>query len=95
MYGRIKEYLSGELEEIHHRGLFKEERIIASPQSARIRLADGRQVLNMCANNYLGLAGHPEVIAAAQKAVADWGFGLSSVRFICAPSPCTSSSRRR
>ncbi|MGD9215968.1 MAG: glycine C-acetyltransferase [Desulfobacteraceae bacterium] len=83
MYGRIKEYLSGELEEIHHRGLFKEERIIASPQSARIRLADGRQVLNMCANNYLGLAGHPEVIAAAQKAVADWGFGLSSVRFIC------------
>lgn len=83
MYGRIKEYLSGELEEIHHRGLFKEERIIASPQSARIRLADGSQVLNMCANNYLGLAGHPEVIAAAQKAVADWGFGLSSVRFIC------------
>ncbi len=83
MYGSIKEYLSGELNQIQQDGLFKEERIIASPQSARITLADGREVLNMCANNYLGLASHPDVIAAAQKAVADWGFGLSSVRFIC------------
>jgi glycine C-acetyltransferase len=83
MYGSIKAYLSGELNQIRNGGLFKEERIIASPQSARIRLADGTEVLNMCANNYLGLAGHPEVIAAAQRAVAAWGFGLSSVRFIC------------
>lgn len=83
MYGSIKDYLSGELNHIRDEGLYKEERIIASPQSARIRLADGREVLNMCANNYLGLAGHPDVIAAAQEAVSAWGYGLSSVRFIC------------
>ena len=83
MYGSIKEHLQSELSQIRSSGLYKEERIIASPQSARIRLADGREVLNMCANNYLGLAGHPEVIAAAQRAAAEWGFGLSSVRFIC------------
>jgi glycine C-acetyltransferase len=83
MYGSIRKYLQGELDQIRDEGLYKEERIIASPQSARIRLADGREVLNMCANNYLGLADHSEVIAAAQKAAAQWGFGLSSVRFIC------------
>jgi glycine C-acetyltransferase len=83
MYGSIKEYLQGELNQIRDGGLFKEEQIIASPQSAHIELAEGRKVLNMCANNYLGLAGHPEVIDAAQKAVARWGYGLSSVRFIC------------
>ena len=83
MYGRIKEYIESELEQIRTDGLFKEERIIASPQSARIRLTDGREVLNMCANNYLGLAGHPEVIEAAREAARQWGYGLSSVRFIC------------
>ncbi|MGD9368211.1 MAG: glycine C-acetyltransferase [Desulfobacteraceae bacterium] len=83
MYGNIKDFLSGELNHIRDEGLYKEERIIASPQSARIRLADGREVLNMCANNYLGLAGHPDVISAAREAVAVWGYGLSSVRFIC------------
>ena len=83
MYGRIKDHILSELEQIHGGGLFKEERIIASPQSARIRLADGREVLNMCANNYLGLAGHPEVIEAAREAARQWGYGLSSVRFIC------------
>lgn len=83
MYGSIKDYLVEELNKIRNSGLYKDERIIASPQSAKIRLADGREVLNMCANNYLGLAGHPEVIAAAQEAVAQWGYGLSSVRFIC------------
>ena len=83
MYGNMKEFLVNELSQIREGGLFKDERIIASPQSAWIRLADGRKVLNMCANNYLGLADHPEVIAAAQKAVGEWGFGLSSVRFIC------------
>jgi glycine C-acetyltransferase len=83
MYSSIKDYLSGELNHIRDEGLYKEERIIASPQSARIKLADGREVLNMCANNYLGLAGHPDVIAAAQEAAAAWGYGLSSVRFIC------------
>ena len=83
MYGSIKTHLQEELAAIHDSGLHKEERIIASPQGARIRLADGREVLNMCANNYLGLAGHPEVIAAARQATDQWGFGLSSVRFIC------------
>jgi glycine C-acetyltransferase len=83
MYGNIKAHLENELHQIRNSGLYKEERIIASPQSARIRLADGREVLNMCANNYLGLSGHPEVNAAARAAAAEWGFGLSSVRFIC------------
>jgi glycine C-acetyltransferase len=83
MYGSIKDHLVAELDDIRGGGLYKEERIIASPQSAWIILADGRRVLNMCANNYLGLAGHPEVAAAAKNAADHWGFGLSSVRFIC------------
>jgi glycine C-acetyltransferase len=83
MYGSIKDHLQSELDHIRDSGLYKDERIIASAQSAKIKLADGREVLNMCANNYLGLAGHPEIIAAAQQAAAQWGFGLSSVRFIC------------
>ncbi len=83
MYGGLKDHLVEALNQIRDGGLYKEERIIASPQSTTIRLADGREVLNMCANNYLGLAGHPDVIAAAQEAVARWGYGLSSVRFIC------------
>lgn len=68
---------------IRNQGLFKEERIIASPQSTEITLADGRKVLNFCANNYLGLADHPEVIRAAQESYKHYGFGLASVRFIC------------
>jgi glycine C-acetyltransferase len=83
MYGNMKDHLVQALDRIRDDGLYKEERIIASPQGTRIRLADGREVLNLCANNYLGLAGHPEVIAAAREAVAQWGYGLSSVRFIC------------
>ncbi len=83
MYGKVKDYLIEELDQIRDSGLFKQERIIASPQSSQIKLVDGREVLNMCANNYLGLAAHPQVIAAARQAAADWGFGLSSVRFIC------------
>jgi glycine C-acetyltransferase len=83
MYGSFKDHLVAELDGIRGDGLYKEERVIASPQSARIMLADGRRVLNMCANNYLGLAGHPEVAAAARKAADQWGYGLSSVRFIC------------
>lgn len=83
MYGKMKDYLVDELDQIRNSGLFKQERIIASPQSAQIKLVDGREVLNMCANNYLGLAAHPQVTAAARQAAVDWGFGLSSVRFIC------------
>ncbi len=71
------------LEEIRDAGLFKSERIITSPQSAEITLADGRQVLNFCANNYLGLADHPDIIAAAKDALDTHGFGMASVRFIC------------
>jgi len=83
MLGKMKAYLEENLQEVRDAGLFKEERIIASPQGAWITLQDGRKVLNLCANNYLGLSGHPELIAAAQKGVEDWGYGLSSVRFIC------------
>jgi glycine C-acetyltransferase len=72
-----------ELEAIRAQGLFKHERIIASPQSAEIELADGRKVLNFCANNYLGLADHPDIIAAAKQALDTHGFGMASVRFIC------------
>ena len=71
------------LDEIRDAGLFKAERIITSPQSAEITLADGRTVLNFCANNYLGLADHPEIIAAAREALDTHGFGMASVRFIC------------
>jgi glycine C-acetyltransferase len=72
-----------EIESIRTQGLFKSERIIASPQNAEIELADGRKVLNFCANNYLGLADHPDIIAAAKAALDSHGFGMASVRFIC------------
>ena len=75
--------LNATLSEIDERGLYKRERIIATPQSAHIATADGKEVLNFCANNYLGLADHPEIIAAAKRALDEWGFGLASVRFIC------------
>ena len=83
MFGEIKNYLNDELAEIRKNGLYKSERIITGPQSNRIDVAAGGSVLNMCANNYLGLANHPEVINAARKSYDDWGYGLSSVRFIC------------
>ncbi|UBF29972.1 glycine C-acetyltransferase (plasmid) [Kovacikia minuta CCNUW1] len=71
------------LDEIHQSGLTKVERVLASPQGARIRLQQGQEVINFCANNYLGLANHPEVLAVAQEGIREYGFGLSSVRFIC------------
>ncbi|MDH7503558.1 MAG: glycine C-acetyltransferase [Verrucomicrobiota bacterium] len=83
MTGKFRQHLLQQLDAIKQAGTWKSERIIASPQSTRIKLADGREVLNLCANNYLGLAQHPEVIAAAKKALDDWGYGLASVRFIC------------
>jgi glycine C-acetyltransferase len=83
MYGKIKEYLASELETIKDNGLYKRERIIASPQDAEITLTTGEKVLNFCANNYLGLSSHPEVIKAAKEALDTHGFGMSSVRFIC------------
>ena len=79
----IKEYLQQELETIQETGLYKAERIITSPQSAKITVKGGQQVLNFCANNYLGLASHPAIIEAAKASYDKWGYGLSSVRFIC------------
>jgi glycine C-acetyltransferase len=78
----VRDQLSFELDEIRAAGLFKAERVIASPQQANVRVGDG-EVLNLCANNYLGLADHPALIAAAQEALDRWGFGMASVRFIC------------
>lgn len=75
--------LEAEIDAIRAEGLYKDERVLDSPQDARVRLRDGREVLNLCANNYLGLADHPDVIATAHRALDEWGFGLASVRFIC------------
>jgi len=83
MYGAIGDYLKKELEEIKDAGLYKKERIITSPQDAVITLDDGSEVINFCANNYLGLSSHPEVIQAAKDTLDTHGFGMSSVRFIC------------
>jgi glycine C-acetyltransferase len=83
MFGIIREHLQHELAAIQEQGLFKAERIVTSPQRAHITVQDGQSVLNLCANNYLGLAAHPAVIAAAKASYDAWGYGLSSVRFIC------------
>lgn len=83
MYGKIQQHLQQELATIQQNGLFKKERIITSPQGAEIKISTGETVLNFCANNYLGLSSHPEVIKAAKDALDTHGFGMSSVRFIC------------
>lgn len=83
MYGRFQEYLSNELRDIEQAGLFKHERQITTPQGAHVGVAAGGQMLNLCANNYLGLAQHPEVNEAAKAGLEQWGYGLASVRFIC------------
>ncbi len=83
MYRDIKQYLSQELENIKASGLFKSERILNSPQTVKITITGNREVLNFCANNYLGLSSHPDIINAAHEGLERWGYGLSSVRFIC------------
>ena len=83
MYGKMKDHLVNELKQIRGSGLYKDERIIAGRQGARVELADGRQVINLCANNYLGLAGTQELVEASKAGLEQWGYGLSSVRFIC------------
>jgi glycine C-acetyltransferase len=83
MYGRFEAHLRKKIQEIESAGLYKRERVIASPQQAEVTVAGGTPVLNLCANNYLGLANHPEIVAAARKALGNWGYGLASVRFIC------------
>lgn len=83
MFGTMKTHIAKELQQISEAGLFKSERIITSPQAAMISVQSGQKVLNFCANNYLGLADHPEIIKAARESYDKWGYGLSSVRFIC------------
>ena len=82
MYGKMKEHLANTLSEIREAGLYKEERLIESPQRAAIQVK-GKEVLNFCANNYLGLSDHPRLIEGARKMMEERGFGMSSVRFIC------------
>ncbi len=83
MYGKIKEHLQQEIKSIREAGLYKEERIIVTPQDAKIKVESGDEVLNFCANNYLGLSNHPALIQAAKEGMDSRGFGMSSVRFIC------------
>jgi glycine C-acetyltransferase len=83
MYGAMQQHLQQKLSEIEQAGLYKRERVIAGPQQPEVSVAGGASVLNLCANNYLGLANHPAVVEAAQQALRQWGYGLASVRFIC------------
>ncbi len=83
MYDRYREHVAGELAAIESAGLTKHERLITTPQGAHVGVSGGREVLNLCANNYLGLAQHPEVNAAAARGLQEWGYGMASVRFIC------------
>ncbi|MGD1001148.1 MAG: glycine C-acetyltransferase [Candidatus Brocadiia bacterium] len=95
MLGKMKAFLDKTLAEIQASGLYKEERILAGPQGAWITLQGGRKVLNLCANNYLGLSGHPEIVAAAKRGLDEWGNGLSSVRFICGTQALHKELERR
>lgn len=83
MYGNFKNHLSDELAAIQQAGLYKNERVITTPQGAHIGIEQGAETINLCANNYLGLAQHPEVTKAAQQGLEQWGYGMASVRFIC------------
>ena len=83
MYGKFQDHLNTELKTIQDAGLYKSEREITTPQGAHVAVSGGADVLNLCANNYLGLAQHPQIQAAAQQGLQDWGYGLASVRFIC------------
>ena len=83
MYNTLKTKLENELKSIEEAGLFKNERVITTPQGAVIKTEDGKAVINFCANNYLGLSSHPSVIEAAKQAIDEYGYGMSSVRFIC------------
>src|SRR5512137_775462 len=83
MYDSFKPHLEAQLASIRAAGTYKHERVITTPQGTTVRVADGHPVLNLCANNYLGLAQHPAVAAAAREAIDRWGYGMASVRFIC------------
>ena len=83
MHASYQTHLAGQLASLRAAGLYKTERILTTPQSAHVATSGGKEVINLCANNYLGLADHPEIVAAAHEALDRWGYGLSSVRFIC------------
>src|SRR6056297_3846949 len=83
MYGKVKQDLQQTIEGLKQDGLYKHERVLTSPQSGTIEVGDGQKVINFCANNYLGLSNNPGIIKAAQETMEKWGYGLSSVRFIC------------
>ncbi|MHC4664004.1 MAG: glycine C-acetyltransferase [Planctomycetota bacterium] len=83
MYGKVKDELAATLKEIEEQGLWKDERIIVTPQEAAIKVSTGKEVINFCANNYLGLSNNPKLVQAAKEALDRYGFGMSSVRFIC------------
>ena len=91
MFGQARLELVNELDGIRADGFFKPERVIASPQRALLTVSDDREVLNLCANNYLGLADDPRLVAAAKEGLERWGFGTASVRFICGTQPFTRS----
>ena len=95
MFSSVRQEISGELDEIRSAGLFKAERVIVSPQGSSIRVADGEEVLNLCANNYLGLAGDPRIVTSAKEALDRWGYGLASVRFICGTQDVHKQLERR
>jgi len=95
MYKDFQKYLEAELQGIKDAGLYKEERVITSAQKADIKVAPGKEVLNFCANNYLGLANNPELIKAAKEALDTHGYGMASVRFICGTGDLQRSLRRR
>ncbi|HEY5860267.1 MAG TPA: aminotransferase class I/II-fold pyridoxal phosphate-dependent enzyme, partial [Actinomycetota bacterium] len=83
MYGALQDDLTSRLAEVREEGLYKNELVITTPQSAHVEVEGRGEMLNLCANNYLGLASHPEIVAAAHEALDRWGFGMASVRFIC------------
>jgi glycine C-acetyltransferase len=95
MYGTIRDHLRSTIDEIRAAGLYKGERVITTPQSANIEVVGGRRVLNLCANNYLGLADDPRVVAAARDALDRWGYGMASVRFICGTQAVHKELERR
>ncbi len=95
MFSSVRQEISGELDEIRSAGLFKAERVIVSPQGSSIRVADGKEVINLCANNYLGLADDPRIVASAKDALDRWGYGLASVRFICGTQDVHKQLERR
>ena len=95
MFSHVRDELRSQLEEIRSAGLYKSERVIATPQQPTVKVSDGRDVLNFCANNYLGLADDPRVVAAAKEALDRWGYGMASVRFICGTQEVHKELERR